>query len=494
MRVQTTTICTLAAIASQGVTEASMAITPPPFSLQEGEANNFIVEPVQTATPAPIISLTPENLAVPEFAASFSQQSTKNPILAENEDPQQYIVNSAEQLREPQQTGPQIAVLATPTPDPQYFIVEPQTTQPTNLDNNNKSLALQRDNSSAETSQIIPKTEALAIPTPAFPSLIVEPQAKEPKNADNNNNSLPFLRDNPTPENPVISFPFSPSTMQAANQDINIADQLQQPSFVISQETLTQIPPLYSPQEVENIQNHLKTIQEKTPDFSDIYRGSPALTISNPAGYGADKNTGYIGATFQSRTRYSSGPSDGGLVVGVGLGDASKSVGVELSYTLASFGTSRDFGTGGFNAKLHRQIDPDFSVALGWNGLLNLGGFNEFENSIYGSATKVFRLQNDIKSPFSRLALTAGLGLGRFRTEDDVTNDINNFNPFGSIALRVFDPVSLIAEWTGQDLGLGASIVPFKDIPLVITPALRDVAGAGDGARFVLGVGYSFHF
>ena len=55
-------------------------------------------------------------------------------------------------------------------------------------------------------------------------------------------------------------------------------------------------------------------------------------------------------------------------------------------------------------------------------------------------------------------------------------------------------PVSFITEWTGQDLALGLSIAPFKNIPLTITPALRDVAGAGDGARFVVGTGMAFKF
>jgi len=59
-----------------------------------------------------------------------------------------------------------------------------------------------------------------------------------------------------------------------------------------------------------------------------------------------------------------------------------------------------------------------------------------------------------------------------------------------SVGVRVLSPLSLIADWTGQDLMLGASIVPFVRLPLFIAPAFADVTGsAGDGARFVLGVG-----
>jgi hypothetical protein len=65
---------------------------------------------------------------------------------------------------------------------------------------------------------------------------------------------------------------------------------------------------------------------------------------------------------------------------------------------------------------------------------------------------------------------------------------------FGNVAVRVAQPVSLIAEWSGQDLGVGVSVAPFKNIPLVITPAVRDIVGAGDGPRFVLGTGFAFKF
>jgi hypothetical protein len=182
------------------------------------------------------------------------------------------------------------------------------------------------------------------------------------------------------------------------------------------------------------------------------------------------------------------------LGIGIGLGDAQKAVGVELSYALASFGGSRDFGSGGFNAKVHRQLPNGFAVAAGWNGFLNVGGNNDFENSVYGVVSKIIKTREDINQPFSRVALTAGVGSGQFRSEDNAVNDSGGVNVFGNVAVRVARPVSVIAEWSGQDLGVGVSIAPFKNIPLVITPAVRDIAGAGDGPRFVLGTGLAFKF
>ena len=121
-------------------------------------------------------------------------------------------------------------------------------------------------------------------------------------------------------------------------------------------------------------------------------------------------------------------------------------------------------------------------------------GRNDFEQSKYGVITKVFRTQDSLNKPFSRVSFTVGVGDGQFRSNGAVKVGDNNVNVFGNVAVRVARPVSFIAEWTGQDLGLGLSIAPFKNIPFVITPAVRDVVGGGDAPRFVLGAGTAFRF
>ncbi|WP_051394497.1 hypothetical protein [Leptolyngbya sp. Heron Island J] len=246
-----------------------------------------------------------------------------------------------------------------------------------------------------------------------------------------------------------------------------------------------------SPQDQEVIEQLLDGVPAST-NIPTPYRSSPAITISNPSGFGADNFTGFVGVGYQERTRFGN-KDDGGLVVGIGLGDARENIGVQLSYTVASFGGSRDFGTGGFNAKLHKRLADDWSVALGWEGFATTG-FVDFEDSIYGSVSHLIRTRDSITKPFSRVALTAGVGSGRFRTEDDVFDDRDSVGVFGSMAVRVAEPVSAIVEWTGQDLAAGLSITPFRDVPIVLLPAVRDIAGAGDGGRFVMGAGFSFQF
>lgn len=254
-------------------------------------------------------------------------------------------------------------------------------------------------------------------------------------------------------------------------------------------------------EEFEEVQTQLREVSKIK--FKTHY-SAPSMSVYIPVGYGADNNTAFIATDYQSRLRFTNS-NDAQMVFGVGLGDAKKSVGVVLSYTLASISDNNNsgFGIGGFNVKVHRQFKDGWAAAVGMNGVVNVGRYsntlvNDFENSLYGVVTKVIRTKDDINKPFSRVAVTAGVGNGQFRTENSIYNNKDNFNVFGNVAVRVHPQASLIAEWTGQDLAVGASITPFKNVPIVITPAVRDItgsgAGASDKARFVVGAGFGFKF
>ncbi len=259
-----------------------------------------------------------------------------------------------------------------------------------------------------------------------------------------------------------------------------------------------------TPNQIPNLQNQ-QPANAVNPPPRRTRSASPGLTISNPSGYGADNFRGFAGFSYQSRTRFSNnsggllgGGRDGTAGFGFGLGDARDSVGLQVSYTVASFGGSRPLGSGGINAKLHTRFDEQLlGVAIGGDGIVNFGElpddspteFNDFENTYYLSATKILRLRPNAPDPLSRVAITAGVGTGRFRSEERILNEEGGIGFFGSVALRIVPSINVITEWTGQDLAMGASIAPFRGLPLVITPAFRDIVGAGDGPRFVMGFG-----
>jgi hypothetical protein len=250
-----------------------------------------------------------------------------------------------------------------------------------------------------------------------------------------------------------------------------------------------------------------KEFDIKCPCFGSL---SPGMTIFNPSAFGADNNTVFLSGSYQNRTRFTNS-SDGELGIGIGLGDASSFLGAELSYTINSFGRSQGFGSGGFNAKIHKKLSDDFSLALGWNQFaqLNFGSgstpagtipFDYPKNSYYAAATKVFATTDNIDSFLSRIALTAGVGGGQFLSERELSDAINSrrdpsgLGVFGSAGFRLAKPLSAVVEWTGQDLAAGLSFVPFEGFPLVISPSFRDITGAGNGSRFVLGTGIAYTF
>jgi hypothetical protein len=257
--------------------------------------------------------------------------------------------------------------------------------------------------------------------------------------------------------------------------------------------------------EIDDIENRLNRLPQQlfpVPLSSIGSKISPGFTISNPSGYGADNNIIFVGTDFQSRTRFGT-KSDGEIGFGIGLGDAVKLVGVELAYTLNTLGSSQDIGSGSFSIKIHRRIAEDIALAVGWNQFADIlinprVPFDYPKNSYYIVLTKLFKTQEFIDQLFSRMAVTVGVGSGQFLSQDVIEEaffndqDPTGLGVFASLGVRIFEPVSMIIEWTGQDLGAGISIVPFKNIPLVITPAFRDIIGAGNGTRFIIGTGVSF--
>ncbi|WP_244887728.1 hypothetical protein [Anabaena cylindrica] len=217
---------------------------------------------------------------------------------------------------------------------------------------------------------------------------------------------------------------------------------------------------------------------------------SPGITMLTPSAYGKSWGRASLGVGLQSRARFTD-TADGVLGVGFGFGDGKKLVGLDVNIGIVDISSFED---GNISLKLHRQLPYDLAVAVGVKNLVTFGN-TDGGTSAYGVITKMFRLQDSDSKQFSRLYVSAGVGGGQFRSESDVRNNIDSVGVFGSVALKVAQPVTTIVEWSGQDLGLGISVAPFKKIPLVITPGISDITGnAGDGIRFILGIGYSISF
>ena len=236
------------------------------------------------------------------------------------------------------------------------------------------------------------------------------------------------------------------------------------------------------------------------PSMESSGRGAlaaPAIGIGVPSGFGADFGDVFVGLGAQSRTRYADKP-DGGVVAGFGLGDARKYLGLEVA--VSQYGTFRSCCRGGLSLKVHRMLPGALGVAVGWENAAGWGDLPGREgdapwtdggSSLYGAASKVFFLSPHGPNAFRSVTGTIGVGNGRFRSESDVLDDREAVNVFGSVGVRWFEPWSLAASWTGQDLNAGISVVPLPRAPLAITIGAADLTTE---PRLIVGAGFGFSY
>ena len=234
-------------------------------------------------------------------------------------------------------------------------------------------------------------------------------------------------------------------------------------------------------------------------------RGAPGTSSGSPIAFGANWNDAFVGFGAQSAVRYSAaGDADGSASMGFGLGNSSKSVGLEVALNALSSIRSGVGNRMGLSFKAHKILPNNWGAALGYQGV-QLGTASDDKASIYGVVTHVWQLDGTPLKAFQSLTWSGGVGTGAFQSASDLNSGKDGMGVFSSVALRTSDRMSVIADWSGQDLNLGLSFVPFKDLPLVLSPAIADITGASNnglvekagsikktGMRFTLGVGFAF--
>lgn len=243
-----------------------------------------------------------------------------------------------------------------------------------------------------------------------------------------------------------------------------------------------------SAQDVDSLRSAwVLELPQRHPSPARDIRMVPGSSIYSPTAFGADWGIVYATAGYQHRARNAL-RSDGAVTVGAGFGNADKWVGLDAS--VLSLGTLRSFGRFSFSFQAHRRLPGNSAVAVGVEHA-GVVGYTDSRKSTYGVATKRLDLDESSRGLLDALTVSVGIGNGRFVSEKDwYAKEFDKVNLFGSVGVDVAEPLALVADWTGQDLVIGASLVPFKSVPLVIAPAVADVTGsAGDGARFVLAVG-----
>ncbi len=245
----------------------------------------------------------------------------------------------------------------------------------------------------------------------------------------------------------------------------------------------------------------------------------PVGGLGTPTAFGANWGDFFVGAGYQNQTRPAdvfTNPTPSTLTAklpetyaysaGLGLGDARSFLGLETVATTYNRAGSGSFENGGISFKLHKLLGDNFAIAGGYENAITFGsnsgaatnpdgGVNGARTG-YGVASLVLNPDPNVGF-FSNTTLSVGAGAGRFRSVGDIRTNRDTINVFGSVGTRLSPNFSLVADWNGQDLGVGLPItIPFGGgSAFQVTPALVDLANSETGgSRFVVSGGLGFRF
>jgi hypothetical protein len=245
---------------------------------------------------------------------------------------------------------------------------------------------------------------------------------------------------------------------------------------------------------VEDLLSRLQRLNSIPIPFLSV--ALPAGALNTPLAFGASHRTVGIGFSYQQHTRYGSHP-DGAIGAGIGLGDPVRAVGITAGISILDL-RGKPPGNGGFGRrgsftlKLHHVLPHSTAVAVGVENAMNWGG-SDAPRSFFGVATRRFRLRTQSNRAFSRLYVSAGLGSGRYLPENDIFKHGVRANLFANGSLQVTQRAAALAEWTGQNFSLGASLIPSATHPFVVTVGVTDLSSiSGSGPRIIAGGGWGF--
>jgi hypothetical protein len=221
-------------------------------------------------------------------------------------------------------------------------------------------------------------------------------------------------------------------------------------------------------------------------------RAQPGNSVGSESAWGAGWGDFFGGVGYQERGRFSSKP-DGSASVGFGLGNPQRDLGLEVGVNSATTYNQGLGSAGSISLKLHRILPGAYGIAVGVENVANWGG-TDGGSSTYGVVSHTMKLRDDPSYFLGSIAWNVGVGNSRFLTQSDLAEGKKGVNAFGSMGVRLASRVSAVGDWTGQDLDAGLSIVPFHSSPLVLSVGFADLThSAGDGARFVVGLGAGVH-
>lgn len=217
----------------------------------------------------------------------------------------------------------------------------------------------------------------------------------------------------------------------------------------------------------------------------------PASAYGIPTAFGADWGDVFFATGYQRLLKSAGRQNDGAVFTGFGFGDAHETIGIEG--TIAIYDLVGDtFQERSLGLKLHRRFGEQWAVSVGVENMFIAGG-TDGGKSAYSVASFTSNLSLG-QLPIQKITATLGVGDGRFNSMENVRQGMNNLSIFGSLGVRLASDFGVFGTWAGQDLNVGISVVPFEQLPLVVTPTLVNATGTAMSGRRIggsIGIGYT---
>ena len=218
-------------------------------------------------------------------------------------------------------------------------------------------------------------------------------------------------------------------------------------------------------------------------------------SLTTPVAWGASRNVVFMGAFGTIPAQYSS-QNDGAAVLGVGLGDPKKNLGVQLSLISIDISEWKEYSS---SLHLSKSLGNDDAIGAGVENVMLTDGGDAGKSFyiVYSRGIKHDSMVNkNIRT--TRLHYSVGAGTGRFadKTPMDIATGKGEHGTyvFGNLAYEVSKSFNIITDWNGMNLNAGASkTIYIERQPITLTVALADLTHySGDGIRVCLGAALGF--
>jgi hypothetical protein len=219
-------------------------------------------------------------------------------------------------------------------------------------------------------------------------------------------------------------------------------------------------------------------------------------SLTTPVGWGAYGNVIFAGIGATTPSPYSP-KSDGAAVLGGGIGDPVKNVGVQAYITSIDITEWKEY-----SASLHlfKKLTDASALGVGVeNQMITNGG--DSDRSLYIVYSQGVQADSFVNqsSGYSKLHFSVGAGSGRFanKSPQDILNNKGKDGTvvFGNIAYEIADSFNLITDWNGTNLNVGVSKTFWRchKYPIVVTLGAADLTdNSSDRVRLVGAIGTGF--